>query len=529
MKKSLIKITGIFSLIFVLAISFTSCEDFEKYNLDDKALIAPELMADAAIIGGNIPAMQNNINSLTHWIYQLQHNLNADVYSGYMATSTPFAGNVNNLTYAPVDGWNGFILSVPFNQVFNAWLKVKEINESVNNEYEGFLRVADIVKIVSAHKVVDVFGPIPYIKYGEGTTVPFDNVKDIYYAFFDELDVAINYLTSVEKSDPEKDTRFHKYDKSSLNGDFKAWVQFANTLRLRLALRVVKIDPAKAQEEADKSLTHEFGLLESVMEINHSFDHPLAVVSNSWGDTRMGAPMDSYLNGFGDNRISAYFTPATDTGIEGQYRGIRQGIDLPEKATYNGFSAINLANNAPMFIMSGAESFFLKAECALRGWNVGGALAADLYAAGIKKSFEEHEVSGVDDYLNSVATPANWIDHIKSSNSINALSNITPKWDATASNEVKLERIITQKWIANFPCGQEAWSEFRRTGFPKLFPVAINNSTDIPAGEFIKRLSYPADFLTTNGALIQTAIDNDLGGKNSVNTRLWWDTTGGNF
>jgi hypothetical protein len=66
------------------------------------------------------------------------------------------------------------------------------------------------------------------------------------------------------------------------------------------------------------------------------------------------------------------------------------------------------------------------------------------------------------------------------------LSTITIKWNAAGTFDENLERIITQKWISMYPDGQEAWSEFRRTGYPKLFPVVVNNSGGkIPTNTFI--------------------------------------------
>ena len=86
-----------------------------------------------------------------------------------------------------------------------------------------------------------------------------------------------------------------------------------------------------------------------------------------------------------------------------------------------------------------------------------------------------------------------------------------------------MERIITQKWIAAFPNGQEAWTEFRRTGYPKLFPVAVNNSggtvdTDVQ----IRRLPFARSEYTLNPDNIQKAIQL-LGGQDNGGTRVWWD------
>jgi hypothetical protein len=92
-----------------------------------------------------------------------------------------------------------------------------------------------------------------------------------------------------------------------------------------------------------------------------------------------------------------------------------------------------------------------------------------------------------------------------------------------ASTEKKLERIITQKWIAVFPDGQEAWSEFRRTGYPKLFPVVINNSGGKIATEtFIRRIPFIQFEYATNIAGVNRALLS-LNGPDNGGTRLWWD------
>ncbi len=103
------------------------------------------------------------------------------------------------------------------------------------------------------------------------------------------------------------------------------------------------------------------------------------------------------------------------------------------------------------------------------------------------------------------------------------LSKITIKWDDVAADEKNLERIITQKWIAIFPEGQEAWSEFRRTGYPKLFPVMINNSGGkISTTEFIRRINFVNTEYETNPKGVQKAVTL-LGGPDNGGTRLWWD------
>ena len=108
----------------------------------------------------------------------------------------------------------------------------------------------------------------------------------------------------------------------------------------------------------------------------------------------------------------------------------------------------------------GRDHFFLKAEAALR-WpemeaELGGN-AQTFYEDGIRKSFEEHGVSGAEGYLsNDILKPASYKDPITSSYSAAPLGSLTIKWVEGDSNTKKLERIITQKYIALYPVGQEA-------------------------------------------------------------------------
>ena len=178
--------------------------------------------------------------------------------------------------------------------------------------------------------------------------------------------------------------------------------------------------------------------------------------------------------------------------------------------------------------MTASEIYFLKAEAALRGWNNAGDAQAN-YEMGISTSFEQHSVGGVSAYIaDNTSTFADYIDPVTASNSIAALSDITIAWDPSGTNEEKLEKIITQKWIAMFPEGQEAWSEFRRTGYPKIFPVVSNQSggtidTDIQ----IRRIPFVVSEYDTNADGVSAAITK-LGGADNGGTRLWWDT-GSNF
>lgn len=196
------------------------------------------------------------------------------------------------------------------------------------------------------------------------------------------------------------------------------------------------------------------------------------------GEARMSASMDTYMNGYEDPRLAVYFTPAIS---DGKYHGVRIGIESTVWSKYVGENISNLnmdESNTEIVWMTAAESYFLRAEAALRGW-LAPTMAQEMYERGITVSFEENGVSGADNYItNNTKTPIRFIDNVENSDygTVSAPSTITIAWDNNASTETKLERIITQKWIAIYPDGPEGWAEFRRTGYPKLLPVVSNFS-----------------------------------------------------
>ena len=247
------------------------------------------------------------------------------------------------------------------------------------------------------------------------------------------------------------------------------------------------------------------------------------------GEVRMGATMDCYMNGYSDPRLAAYFVPASS---DNKYHGVRLGVHNMNPARYAGIYNSNLnidRATTPIVWMTAAEGFFLRAEAALRGWNMGGTARA-YYEAGIRASFSENGVSGEDAYINnSTLKPTRYVDRTGGSNSMAAPSTITIAWDDEADFETNLERIITQKWIAMYPDGCEGWAEFRRTGYPRLLPVVSNDSQGlIDTRVQVRRCPFPVQEYNTNQAVVQAAVellDGEAlgGGQDNGGTRLWWD------
>ena len=520
-----------------LSLFLVSCtKDFKLLNTNPMNISGDLLKADFNYVGAFFPQIQSaiifNFNNTTY-DYQLQQNLIGDVYGGYLIPPSPFAGNINNMNYALVDEWNQTMFKLAYDNVMSPIREIKRLG--AEKDLPDFWAIARILKVEAMHRVTDTYGPIPYSKFGTGSSsVEYDAQKDIYYSFFDDLDDAATQLKAYIAANPTSKP-FAKFD-MLYNGNYNNWIRFANSLRLRLAMRISKIDPARAHTEAEKAVNAaNGGLIESNNDIakvsGFGIKHPLNTISISWNDTRMSAMMDMFLNGYKDPRIAKYFSAAKDPAANGRYQGIRIGINIKAKSDYVDFSMINteyINETTPIQLITAAEVDFLRAEGNLRGWNMGGT-AKSFYESGISKSFNQLGAP-IGNYLNdNTSTAIDYKDPKNANNNAKATTNITIKWDENDTNEKKLERIITQKWIAMFPDGAEAWSEFRRTGYPKLMPVVINNSGGkIDTKTQIRRINFPITERTNNAAAVQKAIDL-LGGSDNGATRLWWDKAGSNL
>ncbi|MEI6753958.1 MAG: RagB/SusD family nutrient uptake outer membrane protein [Paludibacter sp.] len=524
--------------ILLCLFALNSCTSgFEEMNTNPLAMTNALLKNDFQHVGAFFPQMQKSIyynNSNGNWEYQLQQNLNADVYSGYLTPPSAFNNGKNNTNYYLMDGWNVWPFKIAMENIMAPW---KEVQKLTKSDLKDFYGVALILKVAGMHRLTDIYGPIPYSKYGQGgTKVLYDKQEDIYNQFFQELDTAVVSLTDFVKINPGVKP-FIQFDRM-YNGDYVQWIKWANTLRLRLAMRISNVDNATAKVQAEKAVNNEYGVFmvndDRAKITDSKVGHPLIVIADAWGDIRMGANMESILVGYGDPRLPKYFSPATDTRVTGQYKGIRYGIDIISSSQRVGYSNLGpdfkLANrySQEWLLMTTAEAYFLRAEGALRGWNMKGTVK-DLYEQGVQKSFEQWGVSNsYDAYIaNQTNTPANYTDPQESAYNINAVSSITINWDETASKEIKLERIITQKWISMFPEGEEAWAEFRRTGFPRLFPMVANYSSlvgqHIDSQILIRRLPFSSDEYRDNADAVSTAASYLKGGKDDAGARLWWD------
>ncbi|QQT26007.1 RagB/SusD family nutrient uptake outer membrane protein [Sphingobacterium spiritivorum] len=518
-----------------MIVNLCSCtKNFEKYNTDPNALPANKINNDNVYLGGFFKQMEESVfpvggtgtNAANS--YQLVENLVGDIFGGYHGMANRWNAAGDNTTYNfNAVGWN----SAPFNLYYTNIVRNYDTIARYAAKNPDILAVAKIIKVQAAHRTVDMFGPIPYF---DTRTVlgrlgsPYDPVDKIYLSFFKDLDSAILVL----KPFAENGAKPLRYFDAVYRGDYRQWIRFANSLKLRLAMRMAYVDANNARKFAEEAVQDSYGVITENIDNatmqgveGMTYNNPLQTLSEAYKETRLSAVMESFLTGYSDPRLPRLFRPSTrPADPAGRFRGIRLGINMPDNTLYQPFSEVRSDFN--VIWMSAAEVSFLKAEAAMRGWSMGGT-AQSLYETGIRQSFSQWGVSGADQYLqNADRRPATYQDPV-GGNSVGAgsslLATITIRWEENANAEQKLERIMTQKWIAMYPNGQEAWSEFRRTGYPRLFPVVVNQSgSTVNTSIQVRRLPYPASEYEFNRTNLAQGIT-FLGGPDNGGTRLWWD------
>ncbi len=510
--------------------------NFEEWNTNQHEATDDMLSRDNLDTGSFFVQMQKNVFVLEQMnsdgtgiggsVYQVMDNLAGASFAGYTGACNIWYGNSNYLTYNMEVEWRDAAFERAFVGIMSAWDKMKKKAEE--QQQPQIAALATIVKVLAMSRTTDMYGPLPYTKFGNGEVYnPYDSQEVIYNSFFEELNEAIEALYDMYQKDSSVKV-LEKYD-FVYSGNVESWLRFANSLKLRLAMRIVYANEAKAKQMAEEAVAHPVGVMakaSDIAQLQHAADfvyrHPLYIISvGEFNDARMGATMDSYMNGYNDPRLGAYF----QKNQSGEYTGIRTGISMNREtyATSGLFSDLAISGTDEIVWMNPSEMYFLRAEGAIRGWSMNGT-TQELYQSGVRTSFEVAGVSGADSYLSDdTSVPADYSDPATPGNNISASSDITIKWDEEAGFEEKLERIITQKWLAIYPDGQEAWSEFRRTGYPKVFPVVINNSGGkVNTDRQVRRIPFPSTEYRDNNANVLQAITL-LGGEDTGGTSLWWD------
>ena len=351
---------------------------------------------------------------------------------------------------------------------------------------------ARIMRAWTFHVVTDLWGDVGYSEAlqgrnpSSGNTPAFDPQQQVYEALFAELDEAQASFVGAGVGLGGADLIY--------GGDVDLWAKFANSLRLRLAMRLSEADATLARSEFADALAagvftdNDDNAVLTYIEGGTNV-HPIYDYEQSRDDHSVSATIIDTLISYSDPRLPIYAKPTA----AGTYVGMANGsLTQPSLAAISHIGEFFSRANAPAFLLTYDEVLFLQAEAAERGWTT--ADAGALYTAGIRAAMERVGVgsAAIDAYL------------------------LQPEV-VYAGGTAGLMQIGLQKWIALFGNGVEAYSDWRRTGYPMLLPGPdAENDGQIPL-----RFPYPNRERSLNGTNLDIAIARQGGA--SLNDPVWWD------
>lgn len=391
-----------------------------------------------------------------------------------------------------------------------------------NAKYKNLHQMARIMKALIFERITDIYGDIPYSQAGLGyyTRIyapAYDKQQDIYTDLLKEVSEATDSL-DINADYPTGDVFYSSFGTAQIS----EWKTFGYTLQLRMAMRLTKVDPTTAQSYVTKVQ----GLTMASNNDNAIVEHELgsetqnrdswSIIGQDSADLKLCSTYIDSLQFNNDPRLpwmSVIFatedtSSADQLGLPPGYiiGGTNPALDITQTPAFpatgmEGYSRLNdniLSYTAPNLILTYAESEFLLADAAKR-WGIGGDPAIH-YDNGVHAAITQLSVYG------SGTTD----------DDATAYLNAHPYNDA-----VGLSMINTQFWLSTILNEYEAWSNWRRTGYPALTPTGYPGN--VTAGTIPRRLPYPTSEKVTNNTNYNAAVAN-LSGGDLLTSRIWWDT-----
>jgi hypothetical protein len=423
-----------------------------------------------------------------------------------------------------------------------------QVNFANNSVYNNRVAIAKIMECYIYSEMVAIWGSIPRSAALSGTdVVPYDKEEDIYYSLMDDLKTAAAAINL--SGDTYTATSDAIYGGNLLN-----WKKFANTLRLRLAMRISNPapngNPAKAQQVAAEVLADEANTISSLTETARSV---WGTVSTTWSyfydynvykqTTNLSSlnvveeSLVQHMLPYNDPRLKIYAKPATQGPNVGKYWGQPKTSILPPGVTMTNNPHSNRSQldysqvgdyfakpDAEYVFISYEEASFLKAEAALKGW--GGSKTADqYYAQGITGSMQKYGLTAteISTYL---ATPGvKWNTTVDTTGKYYQYSDYLGITTSAILTPNPFRQIVMQEWLAMFYNALDAWNLIRRTQvleFPPHFnPDGTSPTTAWGYAYIPQRLPYPDIEYQVNKDELNKALQ-WLGGPDQLTTKLWF-------
>ncbi len=477
--KNIFKITIIASLIVVL---FAGCEEFLDVNDDPNnateataGQIFPAATASAAGVVGGEWAIAGTVFSQ----YATQANA-SNQYKNFASL------NVSS------DDLDRFSWEELYSGALNDFKAVKEKAEE-NSDWSYYL-MATTMQSYIFQMLADLYNQIPYseaLQGADGLNPAYDAGETVYDGILSDLNEALGKnLNGSSVSNPgDRDFIFQ--------GNLDDWVRFANTLKLKIYLRQRYVNDAESQAEITAMFNNgdEFLDKDANMDVfvdQDSKSNPFYESDrrqlNTPNNLRASETMFYFFESNSDPRLEEIYMESSSGGYEAMPHG---GHNLPTTVLDpDDISVLQVGPTDPVPFISEAESYFLQAEAALI-YGLGDPKV--MYDQGVLAAFAHFGLDG-----------SSFID-----------AGGDYEYPSAGSQDEKLEAIITQKWaaLAQYQ-GMEAWTEWRRTGYPDFFAEPVHSV--LAAGEYIQRLPFPDSEYRSNTSTPTNP---------SITSRVWWDVT----
>ena len=492
------------SVLFVIIIAgvcISGCGkgylDINTPNPNAATNATPELVITNAMSGTASAQVTNSnlrpIEFLSGWM-------------GYWAPSGSYA--TNNLDVASYNQTTDFANAVWTGAYRNLedYNYVETLAKTQAKPY--YVAMAKAMKSVPFSQLVDFFNNIPYLDAFQGTIIiqpKYNSGQSIYESLAGQLDSAVILMKSPAAiAAANTDIMF--------NGDNASWIQFANTMKLRLLMRQTEMSGRAAYitSEIAKITANGGGFLNKDAAINPGYANNESQQNPLWGYFRTltglatsGGQADYYrasayaINGLkssNDRRLGQIYDSLGAGTYVGNVLGSQTNIPGSGTSSIGPGLLKSVSQNA--IVISAAESHFLRAEAIIRGFLTGNAQTE--YEAGVQASFDYLNAGSATVYLNS--------------------GNVNTTWSTAVGFNSQLALIIRQKWISeNGVLPMEAYNDYRRLGLPADIPISISPYKDPIDAKVPLRFLYPTTEYTTNATNV-----NAEGTINSQTSKIFW-------
>ncbi len=485
-----IKKVSIIALLSVVVFS-TGCKKFLDVNTNPNVVYGPQV----SLV---LPSAQMYVASAVGCNLQI----NGSIWGQYW-TQSPLASQYKILEqYFPSGSNYDNSWGLMYSQALPDLKYVEKTGTATN--FKQYIAISKLMQAYMFQVATDAWGDIPFSESGKGEVADGGITSPRYDAQTSVYDGIIKLITDasalISATDPNKPTT----DDLVYGGNMNNWLAFANTLKLKVYLRLSEVDSVKAKAGiASLGAAPSGGYITTTNPAQIAFLNTAGAYNPLYAEivgltktqnlVASKTAVDYYKNN-NDLRVTKFYNATSVAGAtgcqQGNYNTQVSGVNYPSDLV-GALSSSTNSGTAPVKFISSYESLLLQAEAKVRGWISGGGDSLN-YAQAVSNNFTSYGLLATD-----AAT---------------YLASAGGAYPSTGTKTAKLKAILTQKWACmNGNQGFEAWTEWRRTGYPDFFTVS---TTSLIGQVFPARFFYPNVEVTRNL---------NFPGQKLITDKVWWD------